>query len=82
MDIMKTTLKPSGVSQRSDWYRGTSVLEESADSSKVANGSSTFLQHLSTIYQLKRQLVTTLSIVLNFFKEKFPNLDLLQSQMQ
>ena len=47
MGITKTTLKPSGVSQRSDWYRGTSVLEEPADSSNVANGSSTFLQRMS-----------------------------------
>ena len=53
LGITKTTLKPSGVSQRSDWYRGTSVLEESAASSNVANESSTFLHHSSNNLSVK-----------------------------
>lgn len=71
LGITKTTLKPSGQSQLSD---GTGVLEEPADSSNLANESSTFLQHLTSNLSIKtinHDAVHRLEV----FKEKFPNLD-------
>lgn len=63
-------LKPSGGSQRSDWYRSTSVLEELADSSNAANGYSTFLQHLSNNLSIQTTIShDTVHRLEFFFKE-------------
>jgi len=74
LGITKTTLKPSGESQLSEWYKGAGVLEEPADSSNLANESSTFLQHLTSNLSIKTMNHDAVHR-LEVFKEKFPNLD-------